>query len=61
MSTSFRNVKPALSAECLAVVGKLGFTNMTPVQATAIPLFLQNKVGRLGGGRGRDLDRGCVS
>ena len=43
MSTSFRNVKPALSAECLAVVGKLGFTNMTPVQATAIPLFLQNK------------------
>lgn len=48
MSTSFRNVKPALSTECLAVVGKLGFTNMTPVQATAIPLFLQNKVGEAG-------------
>lgn len=56
MSTSFRNVKPALSAECLAVVGKLGFTNMTPVQATAIPLFLQNKVWEDGAaGRGDDM------
>lgn len=41
--SSFRNARPPLSAECLAVVAKMGFTNMTPVQATAIPLFLQNK------------------
>lgn len=42
--TSFQSMKPALSPETLAVVGRLGFRHMTPVQATSIPLFLQNKV-----------------
>jgi len=36
-------MKPALHTSTLAAVDALGFTQMTPVQASTIPLFLTNK------------------
>lgn len=42
-SNKFESLVPALSLEALAVVRSMCFTVMTPVQATAIPLFLSNK------------------
>jgi len=40
---AFGSVEPALSPMTLQVVDSFGFTNMTPVQAATIPLFLQHK------------------
>ena len=42
-SNRFEAIVPALSPEALDVVRAMNFTVMTPVQATAIPLFLSNK------------------
>lgn len=39
----FSTLEPALSAETLCAVRAFGFTQMTPVQAATIPLFLTNK------------------
>jgi len=39
----FSNVEPRLSPGSLAAVVEFGFTQMTPVQAATIPLFLTNK------------------
>eukprot|EP00624_Nannochloropsis_granulata_P007268 evm.model.NODE_7030_length_20383_cov_42.581219.5 len=36
-------MKPALHASTLAAIDALGFTQMTPVQASTVPLFLTNK------------------
>ncbi len=43
-STLFSDLSPKLSEETLNSIKDLGFTRMTPVQATTIPLFLQHKV-----------------
>jgi hypothetical protein len=40
---SWRSVVPPLLPSTLAVIDKLGFASMTPVQAAVIPLFRQNK------------------
>lgn len=42
-STRFSDLKPALSQETLQVLSSQGFERTTPVQASAIPLFLSNK------------------
>ncbi|EQC32301.1 hypothetical protein SDRG_10048 [Saprolegnia diclina VS20] len=39
----FDECQPPLCAEVLAGVAEMGFTDMTPVQAATIPLFLTNK------------------
>lgn len=39
----FQAIKPALHANMLAAIDALGFTQMTPVQASTVPLFLTNK------------------
>ena len=39
----WRDLKPPLSQRCLEGVQELGFDYMTPVQASAIPYFMQNK------------------
>jgi ATP-dependent RNA helicase DDX55/SPB4 len=39
----FAGIQPALSEFARAALDGLGFVNMTPVQAAAIPLFLSNK------------------
>lgn len=44
METSWGNIKPPLSKSVLKTLSdKLGFSKMTPVQASCIPLFLKNK------------------
>ena len=44
MALRFDNIEPKLSAKTLEVINSsFGFTQMTPVQATTIPLFLKNK------------------
>lgn len=40
---SFSELEPKLSTESLSAIESFGFTQMTPVQAAAIPLFLKNK------------------
>ena len=40
---SFGSIRPTLSAGVLSFVQQQGFTQMTPVQAATIPLFLANK------------------
>lgn len=42
-SRSWDGVKPALSQWALDAVSSMGFTRMTPVQASAIPLFMAHK------------------
>ena len=39
----FAIVEPALCLETLSAVKSFGFKQMTPVQASTIPLFLKNK------------------
>jgi hypothetical protein len=46
-SNRFVDVVPKLSEESMAAIESFGFTHMTPVQATSIPLFLQHKVRHL--------------
>lgn len=41
--TAFRDCDPPLSTPVLKVVQDMGFSHMTPVQASSIPLFLSNK------------------
>lgn len=43
-SLKFIDLVPALSTNSLTAIQSFGFTHMTPVQASTIPLFLQNKV-----------------
>lgn len=44
MALKFDAIEPKLSAKTLeAVSSQFGFTRMTPVQTTTIPLFLHNK------------------
>ncbi|XP_075223190.1 ATP-dependent RNA helicase DDX55 [Lycorma delicatula] len=43
MKTDWDKVQPPLSSCILNAVNALGFTSMTPVQASCIPLFLKNK------------------
>ena len=43
-SLKFIDLVPALSANSLTAIQCFDFTHMTPVQASTIPLFLQNKV-----------------
>ena len=40
---TFEGSEPALSKFALGALRSLGFTEMTPVQAAAMPLFLTNK------------------
>lgn len=40
---TFAGLSPALSGTTMAALAKLGFVDMTPVQAGTIPLFLGNK------------------
>lgn len=42
-SNRFTDITPKLSEESLRAIESFGFTHMTPVQATSIPLFLQHK------------------
>jgi superfamily II DNA/RNA helicase len=47
MSTTalkFGDLDPRLTVESLQAVESFGFVQMTPVQASTIPLFLTNKV-----------------
>eukprot|EP00601_Ochromonadales_sp_CCMP2298_P032525 CAMPEP_0173349066 /NCGR_PEP_ID=MMETSP1144-20121109/14098_1 /TAXON_ID=483371 /ORGANISM="non described non described, Strain CCMP2298" /LENGTH=74 /DNA_ID=CAMNT_0014296813 /DNA_START=97 /DNA_END=318 /DNA_ORIENTATION=+ len=39
----FEDLAPPLSARSLRGIHALGFTHMTPVQASTIPYFLKNK------------------
>lgn len=39
----FANIEPRLSDDTIQAIGSFGFTQMTPVQAATIPLFLTNK------------------
>jgi ATP-dependent RNA helicase DDX55/SPB4 len=43
MSRTWDDVKPALSPWLLEAVKAAGFAQMTPVQASTVPLFLQHK------------------
>ncbi|KAF8961346.1 ATP-dependent rRNA helicase spb4 [Entomortierella lignicola] len=40
---SWEGLEPKLSSQVLDAVSTMGFTNMTPVQSGAIPLFMKNK------------------
>ncbi|KAF9174523.1 ATP-dependent rRNA helicase spb4 [Mortierella sp. AD011] len=40
---SWENLEPKLSPQVLDAVSTMGFTDMTPVQSGAIPLFMKNK------------------
>eukprot|EP01035_Chromulina_nebulosa_P020018 gene20018-25993_t len=40
---NFEDVQPKISNELLSAVKTMGFTQMTPVQASTIPLFLSHK------------------
>lgn len=40
----FEDISPKLSESTLQAIKSFGFTFMTPVQASSIPLFLQHKV-----------------
>ncbi|KAI1311607.1 ATP-dependent rRNA helicase spb4 [Mortierella claussenii] len=40
---SWESLEPKLSPQVLDAVGTMGFTDMTPVQSGAIPLFMKNK------------------
>ncbi|OGE50556.1 hypothetical protein PENARI_c016G06239 [Penicillium arizonense] len=42
-SRAWDGLEPSLSEWTLDAVGSMGFTRMTPVQASAIPLFMQHK------------------
>ena len=42
-SRAWDALTPPLSECCLDAVASMGFTRMTPVQASAIPLFMQHK------------------
>lgn len=43
MDSSWHSVKPILSEYVLKTIEELGFSKMTPVQASCIPLLLKNK------------------
>ena len=43
-ANKFTDIDPKLSHESLEAISLFGFTTMTPVQSSTIPLFLQNKV-----------------
>ena len=43
-ANKFTDIDPKLSQESLEAISLFGFTTMTPVQSSTIPLFLQNKV-----------------
>ena len=43
-TNKFTDIDPKLSHESLEAISLFGFTTMTPVQSSTIPLFLQNKV-----------------
>ncbi|RZF43032.1 hypothetical protein LSTR_LSTR001210 [Laodelphax striatellus] len=43
MKTSWNDITPKLTTATLKAVEDLGFSSMTPVQASCIPLFLKNK------------------
>ena len=40
---NFTDISPSLSDKSLEVLGELGFTHSTPVQAATIPQFLSHK------------------
>ena len=42
-SNRFSDITPRLSSATMEAIASFGFTHMTPVQATSIPLFLQHK------------------
>jgi ATP-dependent RNA helicase DDX55/SPB4 len=42
-SRAWENLNPPLSGWVLDTVSTMGFTRMTPVQASAIPLFMAHK------------------
>lgn len=42
-SRAWEALEPPLSQWTLDAMGSMGFTRMTPVQASAIPLFMQHK------------------
>ena len=43
LTSDWNSIKPSLSPWLLSAITSMGFTKMTPVQASTIPLFLGNK------------------